>query len=127
MNIQYHFVHLSDDIKEKVREYADKRFQNIEKLLSHYQEDNKMLKVDIEYQERHNQFKVKATLDLAGKRLHHEEDTHNYMEAIDNTEANLMRQAKKHIDHLRTDKGKVIDATEEAVEDGGRDINYDNI
>jgi len=101
MNIQFHFEHVSDTAKEEITDYAITRFEHLDTFLSTYQEDNKMLKVDIEHHERHSEYWVKCTLTLGGKIIHHEEKTHDPREAIDKSEGNLIRQAKKHIEILR--------------------------
>jgi len=101
MNIQFHFKHVSEAAKADIKEYGKKRLENLEKVLNSFEEDNKLLRLDVEYRERHKEFEFKSTLTIGGKQLHHVEVTHNHMEAIDKTEANLLHQAKKHIEQLR--------------------------
>lgn len=101
MNLQFHFVNITDALKEDLKDYASKRFEHLETFLQTFPEDNKMLKLDIEHQEKHNQYDVKCTLTMGGKILHHEEITHNPKEAIDKSEANLIRQAKKSVHKMR--------------------------
>jgi len=104
MNLQFHFQNISDVLKEDLKEYASKRFEHLERFASTFQEDNKMLNIHLEHYEKHNAYEIKATLQLGGKTLHHEETTHDPKEAIDKTEANLIRQIQKHIDLLREGK-----------------------
>ena len=104
MKLQFHFQQISDVLKEDLKEYATKRFEHLERFVSTFQEDNKLLSLHIEHHEKHNQFELKASLQLGGKVLHHEENTHDPKEAIDKTEANLIRQAKKHVQLLREGK-----------------------
>lgn len=101
MKLQFHFKHLTDALKEDIKNYGNEKFQHLETFLHSFPEDNKMLKVDVEHHEKHNQYELKATLTLGGKHIHHEENTHDPREAIDKTEANLIRQAKKHIELMR--------------------------
>ena len=101
MNIQFHFENITDVLKEDLKSYGTKRFEHLETFLSTFPEDNKMLKIDIAHQDRHNQYEVKCTLTFGGNTLHHEELTHNPQEAIDKSEANLIRQAKKQISKMR--------------------------
>lgn len=126
MNTQYHFKHVTDAAKEDIKEYGNKRFENLEKYVSSFQQDNKLLHVDVEYHEKHKEFEIKTNLTLGGNHLHHVETCHNYMEGIDKSEANLIRQAKKYVDHLR-EKVRADQEHVEEVVDAGRDINYDNI
>ncbi|MDF2379657.1 MAG: HPF/RaiA family ribosome-associated protein [Candidatus Gracilibacteria bacterium] len=126
MNIQYHFKHVTDVAKADIKEYADKRFENLEKFISSYQEDNKLLHVDVEFHDKKSEFEIKSNLTLGGHHLHHVEMCHNYMEGVDKSEANLIRQAKKHVDHLRDNVRGDQKHVEEVV-DAGRDMNYDNI
>lgn len=114
MNLQFHFVHISDALKEDLKDYAGKRFEHLETFLQTFPEDNKMLKVDIEHHEKHNEYDVKCTLSMGGKVIHHEEKTHNPKEAIDKSEANLIRQVKKSVDKMREKPHvEVIDVNEE--------------
>ena len=101
MNIQYHFEHITDVLKDDLKNYARRRFEHLENFLQSFQEDNKMLKIDIEHHERHDEYEVKCTLTLGGKVLHHTEVTHNPNEAIDKSESNLTRQAKKAVELMR--------------------------
>jgi ribosomal subunit interface protein len=101
MNLQFHFVHITDALKDDLKDYASKRFEHLETFLHTFPEDNKMLKVDIEHHEKHNEFDVKCTLTMGGTVIHHEEVTHNPKEAIDKSEANLIRQVKKTVDKMR--------------------------
>lgn len=130
MNIQYQFKNISDQTKEEVRDYADKRFAHLETFLSTYQDDNKMLTVNVEYHQRHNAFEVNVRLQLAGKSLHHKEVKHNIQEVLDLVEANIIRQAKKHIDHLRKDQHKEASIPTPEADDLPEEettVNYDNI
>jgi len=127
MNIQFHFKHLTDALKDDLKDYASKRFEHLERFLSSYPDDNKILTIDVEHHERHNAYEVKCTLQLAGKIIHHKEVTHLPKEAIDKSEANLIRQAKKHIEHIR-EKGIPLEEVEAKLpEEEAPDVNYDNI
>lgn len=98
MTIQFHVHNFPDSEKEDLQEYAMKRFQTLEKFLKTYAEDNKSLIISIDHQTHNNFYIVKVTLRLAGEIFHHQEETHNPKEAIDKSEANLIKQAKKHLD-----------------------------
>lgn len=116
MNIQFHFAHITDALKADLKEYATKRFEHLETFLSTFPDDNKMLKIDIDHQDKHDQYTVKTTLNMGGKTIHHEEVTHNPNEAIDKSEANIIRQAKKQLDLMREKphvEGKSPDGPEE--------------
>lgn len=104
MNLQFHFQNITEVLKDDLKEYASKRFEHLERFVSTFQEDNKLLKVHVEHHEKHNSYELKATLQLGGQVLHHEETTHDPKEAIDKTEANLIRQAKKHVQLMREGK-----------------------
>lgn len=59
--------------------------------------------------------------------LHHTEMTHVPKEAIDKAEANLIRQAKKHIEHIR-EKGIPLEkVNKELPEEEAPPMSYDNI
>ena len=101
MNIQYHFQNISDALKDDLKSYGDTRFEHLETFLGSFQDDNKLLRVDITHHDKHDAYEVKCNLEVGGKTIHHKEVTHNPKEAIDKSEANLIRQAKKHIQLLR--------------------------
>jgi len=123
MNIQFAFSNITEALKEDLKEYSDRRFQRLEKYTSSFPDDNKMMTVKIEYYERHNAFKVTCTLQLGGKTIHHDEIKHDPKETIDLVEANLIRQAKKHLEQLKEKgNGKAV-----TVDAGDIEVNYDNI
>lgn len=101
MNINFKFHTISEVLKEDLKTYATDKFEHLERFLSTFQDDNKMLTVSIEHHEKHNQYEVKCTLQAGGKTIHHEEMTHDPKEAIDKSESNLIRQIKKHLELLR--------------------------
>lgn len=101
MNLQFQFHGISDVLKNDLQEYATKRFEHLERFDSTFPEDNKLLTFRLEFHPKHSEYELKAVLTLGGKTFHHEEVTHNPMEAIDNTEANLIVQVKKYIDLMR--------------------------
>lgn len=101
MNIQFQFHHVSDVLKEDIKTYATKRFEHLERFLTTFQEDNKLLTLSLEHHEKHNMYQLKCTLLMGGKTIHHDEETHDPKEAIDKAEANLVRQAKKQLELLR--------------------------
>lgn len=101
MNIQFQFTRVSEVLKEDLKQYSLKRFEHLEHFLQTFEEDNKQLHIRIEHQEKHNVYDVRCTLDAGGSRFFHEEQTHEPKEAIDRSEANLIRQAKKHLELLR--------------------------
>lgn len=129
MNIEFHFTNVSDQAKGDIQDYATKRFQHLDTFLTSYPEDNKMLVVNITYFERHNAFEVNCNLKLGGKMIHHKEIKHLPQETIDLVEANLIRQAKKHIDHLRKNQRKEeVEVSEEGLlPEEETDVTYDNI
>ncbi|MDP2691498.1 MAG: HPF/RaiA family ribosome-associated protein [Candidatus Gracilibacteria bacterium] len=127
MNLRFHFKNTTEALKEDLKLYAEKRFEHLERFLSSYQEDNKILTIDIEHHERHESYEVKSTLQIGGKVLHHTEMTHVPKEAIDKAEANLIRQAKKHIEHIR-EKGIPLEkVNKELPEEEAPPMSYDNI
>jgi len=121
MNIQFHFEHITDALKDDLKTYGTKRLEHLETFLSTFPDDNKLLKIDITHRDRHNEFEVKCTLSFGGKVIHHEETTHNPQEAIDKSEANLIRQAKKQISIMRDKPHVPAEAPpseeDEAIED----------
>lgn len=123
MNIQFHFTNTTDALKEDIKEYGTKRFLRLEKYITSFPDDNKMLSVKIEYFERHNAFKVTCTLQLGGKTIHHEETKHDPKETIDLVEANLISQTKKYVDQLRGKNNK----RNSKNDDEEIEVNYDNI
>ena len=124
---QFHFSNISDKIKEKIQEYAAKRFEHLDTFLSTFQDDNKQLKIDIGYHERHSAFELNVTLQLAGKKLHHREIKHDPMESLDLAESNITKQAKKFIDKLRTSKKDEKIKNSDASIDEETTVNFDNI
>ena len=127
MNLQLQFSNMSETSKEDVEEYARKRFEHLETFLSTYQDDNKQLKIKMEYHKKHSAFEANCTLTLAGKTIHHREIKHEPRETIDLCEANLIRQAKKHIDKLRTKTKDEEIANSDASVDEETTVNFDNI
>jgi len=123
MNIQFNFSNITEALKEDIKEYGTRRFERLDKYLSSFSDDNKLLTVKVEYYERHNAFKVTCTLQLRGKTIHHDEIKHDPKETIDLVEANLIRQTKKHVEKLGVKNGhKSTPTNDEDIE-----INYDNI
>jgi|CXWL01.1.fsa_nt_gi ribosome-associated translation inhibitor RaiA len=101
MNINFKFHTISDVLKEDLKLYATDKFSHLERFLSTFPDDNKLLTVSIEHHEKGNLYDVKCNLQVGGKTIHHEESTHNPKEAIDKSEANLIRQIKKHMEIMR--------------------------
>ena len=101
MTLQIKFTNLSEILKEDLKNYATDKFMHLERFLSTFPDDSKTLNVSIEHHIKHNQYEIKCNLELGATSIHHEETTHNPKEAIDKSEANLIRQLKKFMEKLR--------------------------
>lgn len=104
MNIQFQLHGIASALKNEVMDYAQKRFDHLDRFLKSFPEDDQQMTLTCHYEEKHTFFGMKSALRLGGVTLFHYEDTHDPREAIDKCEANLTLQVKKFIERLRGKK-----------------------
>ncbi len=101
MLTQFQFLHTTEALKEDIKTYALERFAKLEKFLKTFQEDDTLLILTVEYQEKHTYFHLRTALHVGGETLYHEEKAHDPKQAIDATQVNLAERLKKLVDEIR--------------------------
>lgn len=105
MKIQYSMKSMDVWEEKRMREYMESKVPRLEKLLSHFENDTVSLTVRAERFEKNNAYRVELVLEIPGKVLVGNEDSHTIEKAVDLSKDRLLNQIKKHEDQLRN-KGK---------------------
>ena len=105
MKLQYSMKSMDVWEEKRMKEYMESKITRLEKLLSHFQDDTVSLTVRAERFEKNNAYRVELVLEIPGKVLVGNEDSHTIEKAVDLSKDRLVNQMKKHEDQLRN-KGK---------------------
>ncbi len=93
--------------KEEVQfsKYFEEKLEAIANLLTKFPADAQMLKVSVEKFDKHDAYQVELTLILPTKNIKSKEVSHTLTKATDLSKDRMIAQIKKHMAHLRKDRG----------------------
>ncbi len=95
METKFFFKHMLQQDQERLMEYFEKKIPKLQKLLTHFSQDDIMLQVKGEYFKKHNAFNVEVVLKAAGTTINSNETSHSLTKAVDLAKDRLEMQIKK--------------------------------
>ena len=116
MKIQYSFKNTQHWEEQRIQEYAELKIRSIEKLLSHFQDDEANLSIRTERFDKNNAYQVEMSLEIPQKNFVGTEASHTIEKALDLAKDRLVKQLKKHED-VAKNKGKDWANLKRAVKD----------
>lgn len=112
--------------EKRTKEYMQGKIPRLERLLSHFQDDTVSLTVRAERFDKNNAYHVELILEIPGKLLVGNEDSHTIEKAIDLSKDRLVNQMKKHDDQLKN-KGKSNSSLKRGIKELGSDRTHQSI
>jgi RNA polymerase sigma factor (sigma-70 family) len=103
MQTHWVFNDCVEGVKEEIRAYWEAKQPRLEKLLHHFQPDLQYLGITVYCHTRPPRFEVRAALHLPTATLVVEETEKEFMRTLDRVVDVLVRDIKRHIEHLRRD------------------------
>lgn len=126
MKIQYTFKGMQHWEEVRVKEYAELKERSLEKLLTHFQDDEVKLEVRSERFDKNNAYEVELTMEIPGKVMVGKEASHSIEKALDLAKDRLIGQLRKHEDVLKS-KGKTSSGMKRAIKEMGENREHGSI
>lgn len=109
MKIQYSMKNMVTWEEKRLREYVEQKIPGLEKLISHFQDDEVSFIIRAERFDKNNAYRVELTLQIPSRMLIGVEDSHSIEKAVDLAKDRLVKQLKRYEEQLKN-KGKTNSA-----------------